>query len=53
MRLEAVRVQNLKKVRDTGWVSCRDLLAFVGKNEACKSAVFPGLSKPNTSDGEK
>jgi predicted ATPase len=53
MRLEAFRVQNFKKVRDTGWVSCRDLTVFVGKNEAGKSAVFRGLSKLNPSDGEK
>jgi hypothetical protein len=53
MRLEGFRVQNFKKVRDTGWVSCRDLLVFVGKNEAGKSAVFRGLSKLNPSDGEK
>jgi len=53
MRLEAFRVQNYKKVADTGWVSCRDLTAFVGKNEAGKSAIFRGLSKLNPSDGEK
>jgi len=53
MRLEAFRVRNYKKVADTGWVSCRDLTAFVGKNEAGKSAIFRGLSKLNPSDGEK
>lgn len=53
MRLEAFRVQNYKKVADTGWVSCRDLTAFVGKNESGKSAIFRGLSKLNPSDGEK
>lgn len=53
MRLEAFRVQNYKKVQDTDWVSCRDLTAFVGKNEAGKSAIFRGLSKLNPSDGEK
>ena len=50
MRLEAFRVQNYKKIRDTGWVSCRDLTVFVGKNEAGKSAVFRSLSKLNPSD---
>ena len=34
-------------------MSCRELLVFVGKNEAGKSAVFRGLSKLNPSDGEK
>lgn len=53
MRLEKFRVQNYKKIRDTGWVTCRDLTAFVGKNEAGKSAIFRGLSKLNPSDGEK
>jgi predicted ATPase len=52
VRLEEFRVQNYKKIRDTGWVSCRDLTVFVGKNEAGKSAIFRGLSKLNPSDGE-
>ena len=53
MQLEKFRVQNFKKVLDTDWVSCRDLTAFVGKNESGKSAIFRGLSKLNPSDGEK
>jgi len=53
MRLEKFRVQNYKKVQDTDWINCRDLTAFVGKNEAGKSAIFRGLSKLNPSDGEK
>lgn len=53
MRLEKFRVQNYKKVQDTNWVNCRDLTAFVGKNEAGKSAIFRGLSKLNPSDAEK
>jgi len=53
MKLEAFRVQNYKKVEDTGWISCRHLTAFVGKNESGKSAIFRGLSKLNPSDGEK
>jgi energy-coupling factor transporter ATP-binding protein EcfA2 len=47
------RVQNYKKIRDTGWVNCGDITAFVGKNEAGKSAIFRGLSKLNPSDKEK
>ena len=38
MKLESFRVQNYKKVGDIDWTSCRDLTAFVGKNEAGKSA---------------
>lgn len=53
MRLEAFRMQNYKRIADTGWVFCRDLTAFVGKNEAGKSAIFRGLSKLNPSDGQK
>lgn len=47
------RVQNFKKVKDTGWISCETLTTFVGKNESGKSAIFRGLSKINPSDGEK
>ena len=53
MKLKKFRVQNYKKVHDTGWVSCRDVTVLVGKNESGKSAVFRGLSKLNPSDGEK
>lgn len=53
MRLVAFRVQHYKKIRDTGWITVRDLTAFVGKNEAGKSALFRGLSKLNPSDGQE
>ncbi|MCE5225815.1 MAG: AAA family ATPase [Porphyromonadaceae bacterium] len=53
MQLEAFRIQNYKRISDTGLISCRDLMAFVGKNEAGKSAIFRGLSKLNPSDGQK
>lgn len=53
MRLDEFRVQNYKKVHDTGWVTARQVTCFVGKNEAGKSAIFRGLSKLNPSDGEK
>lgn len=47
------RVQNYKKINDSGWITCSRLTAFVGKNEAGKSALFRGLSKLNPSDGEQ
>jgi predicted ATP-dependent endonuclease of OLD family len=47
------RVQNYKKVRDTGWISCQDVTVLVGKNESGKSSIFRGLSKLNPSDLEK
>jgi predicted ATPase len=53
MRLERFRVQNYKKVRDSGWITVRTLTVFVGKNESGKSALFRGLSKLNPSDGAK
>lgn len=53
MRLQRFRVQNYKKIRDSGWISVGDLTVFVGKNESGKSALFRGLSKLNPSDGEK
>jgi len=53
MKLVAFRIQNYKKIRDTDWITVRELTAFVGKNEAGKSALFRGLSKLNPSDGEK
>ena len=53
MKLTKFRVQNYKKINDTGWVDVGRMTAFVGKNEAGKSAVFRGLSKLNPSDGTK
>ena len=53
MRMQKFRVQNYKKIQNTGWVECKDITTFVGKNEAGKSAIFRGLSKINPSDGEK
>jgi predicted ATPase len=53
MKLEAFRVQNYKKIRDTGWVECGDLTVLVGKNEAGKSAVLRGLSKLKPTDGAR
>lgn len=53
MKLVAFRIQNYKKIRDTDWITVRDLTVFVGKNESGKSALFRGLSKLNPSDGEK
>ncbi len=42
MRVTAFRVQNYKKIRDTDWINAHELTAFVGKNEAGKSAIFRG-----------
>lgn len=50
MQLTQFRVQNYKSIEDTDWVKCNEFTAFVGKNEAGKSAIFLGLSKLNPSD---
>ena len=44
------RVQNYKKIEDSGWINTDKITVFVGKNEAGKSAIFKGLSKLNPSD---
>ena len=51
MKMLRFRVQNYKKIEDSGWVYTKNITAFVGKNEAGKSAIFRGLSKLNPSDG--
>jgi len=53
MKLTAFRLQNYKRIQDTGWVECGDLIVFVGKNESGKTALMRGLSKLNPTDGEK
>lgn len=53
MRMTRFRVLNYKKITDSGWVKTGNMTAFVGKNEAGKSALFRGLSKLNPSDGAK
>ncbi len=53
MELKTCRVQNYKKIQDTGWIDCDRLTVFVGKNEAGKSALFRGLSKLKSTDEAK
>ena len=53
MKMSRFRVRNYKKINDTNWIECGDISAFVGKNEAGKSALFRGLSKINPSDKEQ
>lgn len=48
--MQKFRVQNYKKIQDSGWIKCGDITTFVGKNESGKSALFRGLSKINPSD---
>ena len=50
MNMLRFRVQNYKKIEDSGWIHTKNITAFVGKNEAGKSALFRGLSKLNPSD---
>lgn len=53
MRMTGFRIQNYKKIEDSGLVSCGPVTTLVGKNEAGKSSIFRALSKLNPSDGEK
>lgn len=53
MKLTAFRVQNYKRIQDTDWIECGDLMVFVGKNESGKTALMRGLSKLKPTDGEK
>lgn len=53
MQMTRFRVENYKKITDSGWVKTGKMTAFVGKNEAGKSAIFRGLSKLNPSDAVK
>jgi|APSaa5957512535_1039671.scaffolds.fasta_scaffold32885_1 predicted ATP-dependent endonuclease of OLD family len=53
MKMLKFRVQNYKKAEDSGWIHTENITAFVGKNEAGKSAIFRGLSKLNPSDHSK
>ena len=46
------RIQNYKKIEDSGWIPTGRLTSFVGKNESGKSALFRALSKLNPSDRE-
>ena len=53
MRMKQFRIQNYKKIEDTGWINCDQITTFVGINEAGKSAIFRGLSKFNPSDKQE
>lgn len=53
MEVKKFRIQNYKKICDSGWIECSSMTGFVGKNESGKSALFRGLSKFNPSDGQK
>lgn len=50
MKMERFRIENYKKIEDTGWVEIGNIISLVGKNEAGKSAILRGLSKLNPSD---
>lgn len=50
LELVKFKLQNYKRYKDTDWIGVGRLTAFVGKNEAGKSALFQGLAKLNPSD---
>lgn len=45
MKLKFFRVQNFRSFMDSGWVSCQDITAIAGVNEAGKSNLLKGLWK--------
>lgn len=47
MKMVEFRLQNYKKVEDTGWIKCGDLMTFVGKNESGKTALFTACPSSN------
>ena len=45
MKLKLFRVQNFRSFLDSGWVSCQDITAIAGVNEAGKSNLLKALWK--------
>lgn len=45
MRLSLFKVQNFRSFHDSGWVSCQDVTALAGVNEAGKSNLLKALWK--------
>ena len=45
MRLSLFKVQNFRSFHDSGWISCQDVTAFAGVNEAGKSNLLKALWK--------
>lgn len=45
MKLKMFRVQNFRSFIDSGWVSCQDIIAVAGVNEAGKSNLLKALWK--------
>ncbi len=51
MKLATFRIQNYKTIQDSGIITCHNVTAFVGKNEAGKSSILRALSKLKPTDG--
>lgn len=47
MKLHGFRVHNFRNISDSGWVDVDDLTAFIGQNEAGKTALLDALHKLN------
>ncbi len=45
MKLRSFRIQNFRSFLDSGWVSCQNITAIAGVNEAGKSNLLKGLWK--------
>jgi predicted ATP-dependent endonuclease of OLD family len=51
MKLKTFRITNFKTIEDSGVITCHDVTAFVGKNEAGKTSLLRALSKLKPTDG--
>jgi hypothetical protein len=47
MRMTAFRIQNFRSILDSGWVTIKDIIGIVGKNEAGKTSLLKALWKFN------
>ncbi|MCL2631121.1 MAG: ATP-binding protein, partial [Firmicutes bacterium] len=45
MRLTRLRIKDFRAVKDSGWIDCQKITAFVGENEAGKTTVLMALLK--------
>ena len=45
MKLKMFRVQNFRSFSDSGWITCQDITAVTGVNEAGKSNLLKALWK--------
>ncbi|MFX0066295.1 MAG: AAA family ATPase, partial [Candidatus Hermodarchaeota archaeon] len=56
MKLRSVKIRNFRSIEDTGEIECRNLMVFIGRNNAGKSNILKALNilfneaKPSSND---